>query len=443
MRDGYDRRDLTRPRRRPFLTEEGTEEVAEGPGRPFPGFGIGPNPLLQAGLLADPYPLYAMLRASNPVFRLPIPVETGAGVWLLTRHADVERVLKDASFSAQRRRADVFRLYAGELPVALVEGPGGTASMLMQDPPEHTRLRGLVNKAFTPRRIAELAPRIEQLMGEILDEVLERGELDLVHDVAEPVPAIVIAELLGVPPEDHRQFREWSSELIARLPAFGQGQGEALTALERILDYLRGQIARRRRSPGDDLLSALIAARDQRDALSEDEMVATAFLLLIAGHETTTNLIGNGTLALLRSPGELERLRAEPGRLGNAIEEMLRYDSPVQATVRVATEETRLGDHELAPGALVIVSLGAANRDPAVHPEPDRFDVTRDPIRHLSFGFGTHFCLGASLARLEARCVFRALLERTQRLELATDETLRYRPNPLLRGLAELPLRAA
>jgi len=413
--------------------------MAEASVGPTPGFGQ--YPLLQnPGLLANPYPLYAMLRASNPVFRLPIPAETGAGVWLLTRHADVEHVLRDKRFSVQRREADVFKLYADQLPAALVEGPGGAQTMLMKDPPEHTRLRGLVNKAFTPRRIAELAPRLETLIRELFDDILERGETDWIHDVAEPVPAIVIAELLGVPPEDHRQFRAWSSELINRIPAVGAGRADIAGALEKILDYLRGQIAERRRHPADDLLTGLIEARDARDALSEDEMVATAFLLLIAGHETTTNLIGNGTLALLRHPEQLERLRAEPALLDNAIEEMLRFDSPVQATVRVITETTRLGDHDLAPGALVVTGIGAANRDPEVHPEPDRFDVARDPIRHLAFGFGTHFCLGASLARLEARSVFEALLDRSQRVELAAEGDLEYRPNPLLRGLNALPL---
>jgi cytochrome P450 len=407
---------------------------------PAPGFGG--NPLLDnPGLLANPYPLYAMLRSTNPVFRPPIQAETGAGVFLLTRHADVEHVLRDKSFSVQRREADVFKLYRDLLPIALVEGPGGAETMLMKDPPEHTRLRGLVNTAFTPRRIAELGPRIESLMGDLMDDVLARGETDLVHDIAEPVPAIVIAELLGVPPEDHRQFREWSAELINRIPAIGQA-ADVLGALEKIIDYLRGQVDRHRSEPADDLLTGLIEARDERDALSEDEMVATAFLLLVAGHETTTNLIGNGTLALLRNPDQMERLRAEPELLDNAIEEMLRFDSPVQATIRITTEPTTLGAQEIDPGALIVTVIGAANRDPDVHPEPDVFDIARDPIRHLAFGFGTHFCLGASLARLEAKTVFQALLHRTEKIELACDESeLTYRPNPILRGLSALPVR--
>jgi cytochrome P450 len=418
--------------------------VAEAGPSPFPGLAGGGNPLLaNPQLLADPYPLYAMLRSNNPVFRLPIPVETGAGLWLLTRHADVERVLRDSdhAFSADRQRADVFTLYRDRLPVAAIEGPGGAQSMLMKDPPEHTRLRGLVSRAFTPRRIAELAPRIDALAESLVDDLRERGEADLIYDLAEPLPAIVIAELLGVPREDHRTFRGWSSKLIAELPAFGQGSPEAVReTLDTLLGYLRDAIAHRRSHPADDLLTGLIEARDARDALTEEEMVSTAFLLLLAGHETTTNLIGNGTLALLRNPAELDRLRREPALLDNAIEEMLRFDSPVQATVRIPTRTATFGDVTVDAGAVVITSLGAANRDPEVHPDPDRLDVAREPIKHLSFGFGTHFCLGASLARLEAKAVFRALLERTERLELASDE-LTYRPNPLLRGLSTLPVR--
>ncbi|MEN8185126.1 MAG: cytochrome P450, partial [Myxococcota bacterium] len=339
--------------------------MTEPSATPLPGLAAGSNPLLEnPQLLSNPYPLYALLRDGNPVFRLPIPVETGAGVWLLTRHRDVEAVLKDRRLSANRRRADVFRLYRDRLPIAIVEGPAGAQSMLMKDPPEHTRLRGLVSRAFTPRRIAELAPRIETLANQLVDDLLVGGEGDLIHDVAEPLPAIVIAELLGVPPEDHRTFRGWSSQLIAQLPTFGaETQDRIGEILERILDYLREGIERRRREPRDDLLTALIEARDERDALTEEEMVSTAFLLLLAGHETTTNLIGNGTLALLRNPEQLERLRRRADLVDNAVEEMLRYDSPVQATVRVATEPLELGDQRLSAGALVITSLGAANRD--------------------------------------------------------------------------------
>jgi len=415
------------------------------PSGPTPGPVAGANPLLNPALQENPYGLYAMLREGSPVFRPPIPVETGAGVFLLTRHADVEAVLRDPEhrFSVQRRESDVFRLFADRLPVALLEGPIGSRSMLLQDPPEHTRLRGLVSRAFTPRRVAELEPRVEALVDELLTDAFARGEVDWIHDVAEPLPAVVIAELLGVPAEDHRTFRGWSSRLIDALPAFGQeGATEDVAALvETLAGYLREQIARRRDDPRDDLLSALIEARDAQDALSEEELVATALLLLLAGHETTTNLIGNGLLALLRHPEQLDWLRADPaGRVANAVEELLRFDSPVQGTVRVAMEDVEIGGQAIAKGALVVCGIGAANRDPAVHPDPDRLDLARDPIRHLSFGFGTHFCLGASLARLEGRAVFRALAERAASVE-ATSEKLEYRANPVLRGLRSLPVR--
>lgn len=397
------------------------------------------NPALQA----NPYLLYATLRSNNPVLRLPIPAETGAGVWLLTRHADVESAFRDRRFSANRRLSDVFRLYSDQLPVALLEGPGAVGSMLMMDPPEHTRLRGLVSKAFTPRRIAQLEPRIEALVDELVGEAAARGSFDLIHDVAEPLPAIVIAELLGVPAQDHRKFREWSQALIDGLPRFTpEGRDEMAQTLGVILDYMREAVALRRSQPSDDLLSAMVEARDERDALSEKELLSTALLLLVAGHETTTNLIGNGTLALARNPAELERLRAHPTRVENAVEEMLRYDSPVQATVRVASEDIEVDGQQIGAGALVVLGIGAANRDPAAHPEPDRFDVARADVRHLSFGLGTHFCLGASLARLEGRAYFAALARSVKTLELdVADEAVAYRANPILRGVRELPLR--
>jgi cytochrome P450 len=311
------------------------------------------------------------------------------------------------------------------------------------DAPDHTRVRGLVSKAFTPRRVAALGERVARLVDELLDGALAKGSLDVIRDLGEPLPAIVIAELLGVPAADHREFKQWSSELLAEGPgrAFQAGAQERTAALfGRLRDYMRGIVAERRRAPGEDLISGLIEAQAERDALSEGELVSTSLLLLIAGHETTTNLIGNGLLALLRHPDQLERLLREPALLENAIEELLRYDSPVQATVRIATEDVALGDDVIPKDAAALVLLGAANRDPAVFVEPDRLDLARENVRHLSFGLGTHFCLGAGLARLEARTAFRALLARFPRLSLATDAP-EYRPNPFLRGLRSLPVR--
>jgi cytochrome P450 len=398
------------------------------------------NPLQNPALLADPYPLYAMLRATNPVFRLPIPVETGAGVWLLTRHADVELALRDRRFSVDRARSDVARLHADRIPRMLLGGPSGLRTMLVMDPPDHTRVRGLVSKAFTPRRVAALGERIEGLVDELLDEVLPRGRFDVIRDLAEPLPAIVIAELLGVPPEDHRAFKQWSSALIEAVPqAPFQGASVVEERVQVIVRYLRDVIAERRRKPQGDLISGMIEAQEERDALTDQELLAMSFLLLLAGHETTTNLIGNGTLALLRNPGEWERLRAEPALLENAVEELLRYDSPVQATARVTLEDVELGGQKIAAGALVACSIGAANRDPAVHPDPDRLDLGRAEIRHLSFGLGAHFCLGAALARLEGQAAFGALAARCPGLRLAT-EAPEHRPNFVLRGLKGLPV---
>jgi len=405
----------------------------------FPPLGNFPPPQL----LADPYPFYAALRATQPVFRLPVGEPGSPGVWLLTRHADVHALLRDARFSVDRRRAQIVRDNMDRLPIGMALGPeGGLRTMLIMDPPDHTRVRGLVSKAFTPRRVAALQPRIEQIIDELLVEPRERGSMDLMADFAAPLPAIVIAELLGVPAEDHREFKQWSSALVSSV---GAGNPLAMReqfekAFGQLLDYLRGIIAERRKAPRDDLISGMIEAQEERDALSDVELVATSNLLLLAGHETTTNLIGNGTLALLRHPAELARLRADRALLPGAIEELLRYDSPVQATVRVATQDVEVGGQKIPAEALVIVGIGAANRDPAAFRDPDRLDLARADNHHLSFGFGVHFCLGASLARLEAELAFGALLERFPRLELAS-EAVSYRANLILRGLNALPLR--
>jgi len=409
-----------------------------------PGFGTG-NPFANPAFLANPYPVYALLRATSPVFRPPIPGYEGPGAVVLTRYQDVELVLRDPRFSVDRARAHLFHVFSDRFPRQLIEGPDGFRTMLMLDPPDHTRLRQLVSRAFTPRRVEErLAPRIEALVEELLAPARERGELDVMRDFAEPLPAIVIAELLGVPAKDHRQFKQWSSELLAEGPAraFEPGAQERTTALfGRLREYMRGIVAERRRAPGEDLISGMIEAQQEQGALTEGELISNSLLLLIAGHETTTNLIGNGLLALLRHPEQVERLRREPALLDNAIEELLRYDSPVQATLRIATEDVALGGATISKDAAVIVLLGAANRDPAEFPEPDRLDLARENVRHLSFGLGTHFCLGAGLARLEARLAFRGLLA-LPKLGLAAAAP-EYRPNPFLRGLRSLPVSLA
>jgi cytochrome P450 len=410
------------------------------PSAPFSGTGSFPNPFQNAQLLADPYPLFATLRSTNPVFKLPLPV-AGPGVTVLTRHADVEQVLKDARASVDRLRADVVQQFKDRLPAQLLGEEGGLRSMLLLDGDDHTRVRGLVNKAFTPRRVATLGPRIQQIIDGLLDEALRDGSMDLMHDFAAPLPAIVIAELLGVPAEDHRQFKEWAGMLVNSLGRGGplaRGAGFEV-ALNALLDYLRGVIEKRRAEPKDDLISAMIAAQEERDALTDHELLSNSLLLLLAGHETTTNLLGNGVLALLRNRPQWDRLLADRDLLPGAIEELLRYDSPVQATVRVPLDDIEVSGEVLAKHALVVCLIGAANRDPEAYEDPDSLDVTRQNVRHLSFGFGAHFCLGAGLARLEARLALAALLDRAPNLRLMGGD-LCFRPNFLLRGLEALPV---
>jgi cytochrome P450 len=385
-----------------------------------------------------------MLRATQPVLRIPLP-GTDAGGAVLTRHEDVEHVLRDPRFSVDRRRSEFVQRNRDALPPAVAQAllgeQGGLRSILITDPPDHTRVRSLVNKAFTPRHVARLREHIQAVCDDLLAAVDGRGRMDVMADLATQLPAIVIAELLGVPAEDRLRFKEWSNDLISLL-----GNPDPRGAVERferglhgLLSYLREVIAERRRAPRDDLISGMIAAQEARDALTDAELLATSNLLLVAGHETTTNLIGNGLLALLRHPDAMARLRDEPARVPDAVEEMLRYDSPVQATVRVTTEPVELGGQAIPAGALVVALIGAANRDPAVFPEPDRFDVTRTGNRHLSFGFGPHFCLGAPLARLEGEVVFRTLLARYPRMRLERDD-IQHRPNFALRGLLALPV---
>lgn len=398
-------------------------------------------PLRSRGGLENPYTIYALLRTVQPVMRMPAGGDDGPGVWFLTRYADVEITLRDPRFSVERVRAPFIRDNLERLPVFIQQSVQGLRSMLVMDPPDHTRLRKLVNKTFTPRRIAALRGRIETIVDELLAPVAGARCMDVIDTLAGPLPAIVIAELLGVPAEDHRQFKSWAAEILAGLgqPTFISGQPRGDTATQQMLDYIGGVIAARRIAPRDDLISAMVLAQEENDALTDSELLATSNLLLIAGHETTTNLIGNGLLALLREPSELDRLRADPALLPTAIEELLRYDSAVQTTIRVAREDIQIDGHVIKEGALLLVGIGAANHDPTVFREPERLDVGRTPNPHLSFGFGAHFCLGAPLARLEAEIAFRALLDRFPRLALE-NEVPSYRSNPALRGLVSLPV---
>jgi len=398
-------------------------------------------PLRSKGGLENPFAIYALLRTVRPVMKMPIEGYDGPGVWFLTRYHDVHDALRDPRFLVDRMRATIIRENVERLPAFLQQTTQGLRSMLTMDPPDHTRVRKLVNKAFTPRRIESLRGHIETIVDELLAPVMNVGQMDVIDTLAAPLPAIVIAELLGVPSEDHRQFKSWASEIVATLgqPTLGARRAAAAPAMQKLFGYLSEIIADRRKEPRDDLISAMVLAQEEDDALSDMELLATSNLLLIAGHETTTNLIGNGLLALLREPDELERLRGNMTLLPTAIEELLRYDGPVQATVRVAREDLEIDGYQIEEGSLVLVGIGAANHDPAVFNEPERLDIGRDPNPHLAFGFGAHFCLGAPLARLEGEIALRVLLERFPNLTLAT-EAPEFRSNPVLRGLVSLPV---
>ena len=415
---------------------------------PSPSMDAGPGdfdlllPLRSAGSLENPYPIYSVIRTVRPVLEVPVPGHAGPGMWMLTRYRDVHAVLRDPRFSVERIRAPLVRDNLDRMPEFLRQSAQGMRTMLITDPPDHTRVRKLVNKAFTPKRVAALHDHIEAIVRELVREAEAKGEFDLIHDLAEPLPAIVIAELLGVPVSDHRQFREWSSALIAGFASPSAAAREAsVDASRSLFGYLADTIAARRRDPRDDLISAMIEAQEEREALTDAELLATTNLLLLAGHETTTNLIGNGTLALLREPDEWRRLCADPALLPSGVEELLRFDGPVQATLRVALEDVVIDGHVIPTGSLVLVSIGAANHDPATFEKPDELDLARDPNPHLSFGFGTHFCLGAPLARLEARLAFEALTRSFPGLTLV-DDAPQYRPNPVLRGLRRLDVAA-
>ncbi len=383
--------------------------------------------------LADPYPTYHRLRAEDPVHQSPL------GFWVLTRYEDVSAVLRDPRFVKEPLAAIIAARFGGQVP----RGVG--QSMLDRDPPDHTRLRSLVSKAFTPRVVEGLRPRIQQIVDGLIARAQAAGSMDVIEEFAYPIPVNVICEMMGVPIEDHDRFKGWSLD-IARgldsiwLPPDSEIPRRSVAARHAISDYFRELIAARRTVPRNDLLSALIAAEEAGDKLNEEELLATCILILIAGHETTVNLIGNGVLALLRHPGELRRLRETPALITSAVEELLRYDGPVQRTARVASDDATIGGQTIRKGDMVMPFIGAADRDPAQFPEPDRLDLARADNRHIAFGWGIHFCLGAPLARVEGQIAIDTLVRRLPRLELAT-ESPEYRQSLTLRGLKALPVK--
>ena len=375
---------------------------------------------------ANPHPVYAHWRRTEPVRRAPMP--HGGQAWLVTRYEDARQALTDPRLS----KRSGFARPDDTVGLAL------SKHMLAVDPPDHTRLRRLVSAAFTARRIESLRPRIEELTDELLNAMAGQDRVDFLDAFAFPLPIQVICELLGVPSEDRDAFRAWSTALVS-----GSVAADALAEARRqIVDYIRDAIAERRSNPGDDLISGLIDVRDNEDRLSEDELTSMVFLLLIAGHETTVNLLGNGTFLLLGDRERWERLRADRALLPSAIEELLRYESPVEtATFRVAAEDLELAGQQIKAGEPVFVVLLSANRDDHF-PYADELLLDRKQNPHLAFGHGIHYCLGAPLARLEAQIAFDRLFTRYPDLDLDADaDALEWRAGMLIRGLQKLPVR--
>jgi cytochrome P450 len=391
-------------------------------------------------VIANPFPIFAELRERDPVHWSEV-----LGGWVLTRYRDVRQALNDPRFSADR--ITPFRDHLERDARAQVGELLKTLGMwaVFNDPPAHTRRRGLLNKAFTPRAVMALRPMIERIVAHLISRVAARGEMDLIAAFAYPLPASVIAGMIGVPIEDLDRFRTWSDEIAAFVGsalATPDKRERGERGVREMSAYFRGIIAEHRKQPKDDILSALLAVEEAGSGLSEDELVASCILLLFAGHETTTNLIGNGMLALLRHPEAQAALGREAAVAASAVEEMLRYDGPTQAMTRIALEDLRLDEATplIRMGDRVFALLNAANRDPRVFADPDRFDVTRGDSRHLSFGFGVHFCLGAPLARLEGQIAVKALVESLPALALAVDEP-DWSDSLVLRGVKALPVR--
>jgi cytochrome P450 PksS len=387
---------------------------------------------------ADPYPFYARLREQSPVHR--VTLASGQPAWLVVRYDDVASVLKDSRFAKDKRTALTPEQVRKQPWIPPMFRPL-ERNMLDVDAPDHDRLRALVQTAFTPRLVEGLRPRVQALADGLLDRLRGRPQFDLIRDYALPIPITVIADMLGVPEADRHRFHRWSKAMVAADPA-GTGMLLVIPHVWAFLRFVRRLIQAKRANPGDDLLSALVQAEEAGDRLSEDELVAMAFLLLIAGHETTVNLIGNGVLALLQHPDQLVRLRAEPGIIKPAVEELLRYASPLlTATERYAREDVTVAGVTIPRGEQVFAALASANRDERQFPDADRLDLGREPNRHLAFGLGPHFCLGAPLARLEGQVAINALLCRADGVTLGVaPAALRWRRGLVLRGLESLPM---
>lgn len=398
------------------------------------------NPF-EPGFAQSPYDHYARLRDRQPVHHSVL------GPWFLFRHDDVREIIQNPHLSVEIRNAtptarfDLFEEVLGPEAMA-ARGERGSRAMLNVDPPDHTRLRRLVSKAFTPRTVEELRPRARAIVDEYLDRVARVGSMDVIADLAFPLPVTVISEMLGMPQEDRDMLRDWSHRLAGTLdPVLSPDEiRAAVEASDEMSAYLRRVIGQKRAAPADDLLSALIHAEDEGDVLSEHELLDNVTLLYIAGHETTVNLVGNGLMALLAHPDRLAEWRDDPSLDANGVEELLRYDSPVQFTRRITLEPITVGGHDIDAGSFVLTCLGSANRDPEFWGETaDTLDLRRPNARqHVSFGSGVHHCLGAALARMEAQEAIGALIRRFPRLELA--DAPEWNGRVVLRGLDRLPV---
>ena len=390
--------------------------------------------LLDPEVLADPYPLYHRLRDEDPVHWDPY-----LHAWVVTRYADVVHVLH--RFVADRTPT-ASQLAAIGLPHLGPVARVMVRQMLFMDAPAHMRIRGLAAQAFTPLRIADLREHIQTIMDGLLDTVIARGRMDVIRDIAEPLPAIVTAEMLGVPTADHEQLKTWSADFAEILGNFQHNPdraGRVLRATEDMCAYFKARIAEQRVHPREGLIHAFMTAEVDGDRFSEDEIVANCIVTMVGGQETTTNLIGNGVLSLLRHPAALARLRADLSLIPSAVEELLRYESPSQHTARLAPDDVRLGDRVIRKRQAVIAVMGAANRDPQRFPDPDRLDIARTDNRHVAFGWAAHFCFGAPLARLEGQVAFETMLRRLPELRLEPGPLV-WRENLGLRGLTALPV---
>jgi cytochrome P450 len=393
--------------------------------------------LLDPEVLADPYPLYERLRTEDPVHWDPY-----LHAWVVTRYADVVEVFQRFSAARTPTPERLAELDLGEMaPIAQVM----VKQMLFLDPPAHTRVRGLASAAFTPRRVAALQDRIQEFTDELLDEVGHGDGMEVMEQLANPLPAIVTTRMFGVPRGDHHRLKEWSQDFAEMLGNFQHNVGRAprvLRSLEAMTAYFHEQVRRQADSPTEGLINDLATAEVDGDRFTEEEVVANVIITLVGALETTSNLIGNGLLTLLRHPDQMQRLLDDPALIGPAVEELLRYESPSQHTARLAPEDTELGGKPVAARQAVIAVMGAANRDPARFPEPDRLDLTRADNRHVAFAWARHFCFGAPLARMEGQIVLGSLLRRWPALRLG-EGPIRWRPNLGLRGLVALPVTFA